>query len=227
MKDFFSLLLQKENGCFCIPRGSSAFFLEEVKKQPYLFFYFSGKLFMKKDVSEIKKTILFSHQDKKGIIIFIEYYGYRVESQNSLLKTLEEIPPHIYIIFSRSSDKDLLPTIISRCILFSPARKNIKNCEASSVLQMSPSTRITHKEVIRILKKQKKEDESSDESSDDSFKQELDFFIRDLLEESYKKRVKNEKDKKNINRCIEIYDYLKEPRSTPKNILEYILLTLP
>jgi len=55
----------------------------------------------------------FSHQSK--IIIILEAQNLNIESQNALLKILEEPGKDNYIILSTNKIKSILPTIISRC----------------------------------------------------------------------------------------------------------------
>ncbi|MDD2225106.1 MAG: AAA family ATPase [Candidatus Shapirobacteria bacterium] len=55
----------------------------------------------------------FSHQSK--IIIILETQNLNTESQNALLKILEEPGKDNYIILTTNKIKSILPTIISRC----------------------------------------------------------------------------------------------------------------
>ena len=55
----------------------------------------------------------FSHQSK--IIIILEAQNLNTESQNALLKILEEPGKNNYIILATNKTKSILPTIISRC----------------------------------------------------------------------------------------------------------------
>lgn len=55
----------------------------------------------------------FSHQNK--IIIILEAQNLNTESQNALLKILEEPGKKNYIILTTNKIKSILPTIISRC----------------------------------------------------------------------------------------------------------------
>jgi DNA polymerase III delta prime subunit len=55
----------------------------------------------------------FSHQNK--IIIILEAQNLNIESQNALLKNLEEPGINNYLILSANKIKSILPTIISRC----------------------------------------------------------------------------------------------------------------
>ncbi len=55
----------------------------------------------------------FCHQSK--IIIILEAQNLNIESQNALLKNLEEPGENNYIILTTNKIKSILPTIISRC----------------------------------------------------------------------------------------------------------------
>lgn len=43
--------------------------------------------------------------------------GATIEAQNALLKTIEELDDDVFVLFSIVSDSDLLPTIVSRCMI--------------------------------------------------------------------------------------------------------------
>ena len=64
----------------------------------------------------------FSHQNK--IIIILEAQNLNIESQNALLKILEEPGKDNYIILSTNKIKSILPTIISRCQTIKIVRAN-------------------------------------------------------------------------------------------------------
>lgn len=55
----------------------------------------------------------FNHQNK--IVIVYDAHNLNLESQNALLKTLEEPGLNNYIIITTSKPSKILPTIISRC----------------------------------------------------------------------------------------------------------------
>ena len=54
-------------------------------------------------------------ESKRKVFIIDDCDMMRLESQNALLKTLEEPPEYINIILVTSSSSKLLPTILSRC----------------------------------------------------------------------------------------------------------------
>ena len=67
----------------------------------------------------------FNHQSK---IIFIpEANNLNLESQNALLKTLEDPGPDNYLILTTTNATQLLPTIISRCQKIKISSNSIKN----------------------------------------------------------------------------------------------------
>lgn len=69
--------------------------------------------------SEIEKLInsmaTSPFESKRKVFIIDDCDMMRLESQNALLKTLEEPPEYINIILVTSSSSKLLPTILSRC----------------------------------------------------------------------------------------------------------------
>lgn len=71
---------------------------------------------------------------KIGLILEAEKLT--IEAQNALLKTLEEPPSHCVIFLTVPNKKDLLPTIISRCLVIDLGNKLIK-IEEGSVVNIS------------------------------------------------------------------------------------------
>ena len=74
-----------------------------------------GKI--KKEVIDrmVKKTSIAPLESNKRIIIIDDCDKLGMDSQNALLKTLEEPPSYINIILITSNMNNLVPTIISRC----------------------------------------------------------------------------------------------------------------
>ena len=73
------------------------------------------------EIREIGKEMYFKpYRGKKKIYIF-EIERLNEESSNAFLKTLEEPPEHTILLLIAKSDKEFLPTIVSRCqkIMFS------------------------------------------------------------------------------------------------------------
>jgi DNA polymerase III delta prime subunit len=55
----------------------------------------------------------FNHQNK--VVIIYDAHNLNIESQNALLKTLEEPGENNYLLITTSKPSKILPTIISRC----------------------------------------------------------------------------------------------------------------
>lgn len=79
----------------------------------------------------------FSHQSK--IIIILESQNLNIESQNALLKILEEPGQDNYIILVTNKIKSILPTIISRCqtikIISQSKKNNIQKIKITGNIQ--------------------------------------------------------------------------------------------
>lgn len=64
----------------------------------------------------------FSHQSK--IVVILETQNLNTESQNALLKNLEEPGIDNYLILSTNKIKSILPTILSRCLTIKISEKS-------------------------------------------------------------------------------------------------------
>lgn len=64
----------------------------------------------------------FSHQSK--IVVILETQNLNTESQNALLKNLEEPGINNYLILSTNKIKSILPTILSRCFTVKISEKS-------------------------------------------------------------------------------------------------------
>ncbi len=81
------------------------------------------------------------------IVIFDAAHTLNVQSQNALLKILEEPPARVYFILTAPSSKLLLPTVDSRCAKFSLGALSAKDiyrsvCDFSGGLSESDNMRI-------------------------------------------------------------------------------------
>ncbi|MCA9332433.1 AAA family ATPase, partial [Candidatus Saccharibacteria bacterium] len=68
------------------------------------------------DIRDIKKRLKhkISSEDKLRIVVIHDCHRMTQESQNALLKILEETPPRTFFILSVNNKHKLLPTVISR-----------------------------------------------------------------------------------------------------------------
>lgn len=74
------------------------------------------------DVRFLKKSLTLKMGENESRLIILEE-GPTLEAQNALLKTLEEPPPRTFLLISVFSKEELLPTVISRCVI---VRRTIK-----------------------------------------------------------------------------------------------------
>lgn len=69
-------------------------------------------------IEEVRKLIdKLSRTAEKRVVILNEIDSYGQESQNALLKTLEQSPPYTYFILSAGNNGQILPTVMSRAEL--------------------------------------------------------------------------------------------------------------
>ncbi len=70
------------------------------------------------DIRTMQKKIFFKPlKGENKAIIFCDAHTATIETQNALLKTLEEPPPHTYLFLTASQTDTFLPTVLSRCKL--------------------------------------------------------------------------------------------------------------
>lgn len=67
-------------------------------------------------IRELEHTLsLAPYQSKYRVALLLKLHEASVESQNALLKTLEEAPQKVILLVTADSPESLLPTIVSRC----------------------------------------------------------------------------------------------------------------
>jgi len=95
----------------------------------------------------------FNHQNK--IIIINDAHNLNIESQNALLKTLEEPGDNNYLIITTSKPSKILPTIISRCHLIKLAN-NPKDISQIKPIEITPDIKknLLNSEIISKNKDQ-------------------------------------------------------------------------
>lgn len=147
----------------------------------------------------------FSHSNK--IIIIFEAHNLNSESQNALLKTLEEPGVDNYIILSTNKIKSILPTIISRC----------------QTIKISVETKIEKENLIKItgnLVKDLSLSEKLGKNKEDilpSLEKELHFYQQQLIKSpDFKTSQIIEK----IIKAIEMINANVDPRSA----LDFVFL---
>jgi len=95
----------------------------------------------------------FNHQNK--IIVINDAHNLNIESQNALLKTLEEPGDNNYLIITTSKPSKILPTIISRCHLIKLIN-NSKDTPKTKPIEITPDIKknLSNSEIISKNKDQ-------------------------------------------------------------------------
>lgn len=143
-------------------------------------------------------------------IICIAFNSTTIESQNSLLKMLEEPRPNTYFFIIVPSKKTILPTVLSRAHLFEFKHATHVSDSTHSFIKANYAIRFeTVKKIIDNLKDEK------------ITKQDVIEFVEEL--ESYTHAQGNTK---LLKRIIEIKEYLKDPGASVKQLLEYLAVEI-
>jgi len=147
----------------------------------------------------------FSHQSK--IIIIIDTQNLNIESQNALLKILEEPGKDNYVILSTNKIKNILPTIISRCSTIKISEKsNIKTKKEIEItgnliedLTLSEKLGKNKEDILPLLENQ------------------LNFYQEELIKDPNKKNTYT------IEKIIKAIQMI-NANVDSKNALDYIFL---
>ena len=147
----------------------------------------------------------FSHQNK--IVVILNGENLNSESQNALLKNLEEPGKNNYIILSTNKIKSILPTIISRCQTIKISNKNKTENKSQIII-----TRNLSKDLFLSEKLGKNKEDILP-----LLQQELCFYQQQLIKnQDQKTRFLIEK----IIRAIQMINANVDPR----NALDFIFL---
>lgn len=91
---------------------------------------------------------------KYKIVIFDECHEISKAAQNSLLKIIEDVPPHLVVIFATTNPEGVIGTIHSRCQLKLEARKQSVDDMANRLLEISKAEQIeTSMDALRLIAK--------------------------------------------------------------------------
>jgi DNA polymerase III delta prime subunit len=139
--------------------GDRKIVLEEFKnklKNEFIFEYenFSFYEIEKQIISvyDVRKAIEFANRTSEGKkIILLSSFYWKSESQNALLKVLEETPSNTFIFLFGHNKKTFLPTILSRTQKFNLESFNRFTKDARAVLALNQNSRLDTKQVKKIL----------------------------------------------------------------------------
>ena len=91
---------------------------------------------------------------RKKILILDECHMITTQAQNSLLKIIEDIPPHLVVIFATTDPEKVIGTVHSRCQLKMEAKKQTIDDMASRLLQIATLEGVTTShEALKIIAK--------------------------------------------------------------------------
>ena len=143
--------------------------------------------------------------------VFISFNSTNFQTQNSILKILEEPPRGVYFFFIVPSKKILLPTILSRAQIFEYTRDIEISKKTKEFINSSYAKRLElAKKITDDLKNEKIN------------KQDIVEFIEEI-----EKYIHQKKDINLLKKIIQIKEYLKDQGASVKQLLEYLALDIP
>lgn len=102
----------------------------------------------------IEDAIIPPTYTKKKLLILDECHMITAQAQNSLLKIIEDIPPHLVVIFATTDPEKVLGTVHSRCQLKLEVKKQSIDDMASRLLQIATYEGVTtSREALKIIAK--------------------------------------------------------------------------
>ena len=152
--------------------------------------------------------------EKYKLVIIKDAQQLTFEAQNALLKILEEPPSHAIIILEVDNRQNLLPTIISRCI--------VKKSPPLKTIQISQSHLITQREITKSL------EEIADIKDASQWLDEQMLKIHQILIKEVNKKTEAsniEKFTKAIEKCRQAKEMI-QSNVNPKFVLANLILSL-
>jgi len=190
------------------------------------------------DVDKAREIIRMGNIKYDNIkFIVISFYIATIETQNALLKFLEEPAKNIKIILIVSASTDLIPTVESRLYKINEIAKNKNSADSLALkfLKTKKIERIKMQEIKDILDaedeyaKEFDKKERKDRELADNFLLELEkeiyLKLKDVLENKENHNLKKEL-LKNLNDLQDFKKYIKLASSSPKTIFEYLSLSV-
>lgn len=182
-------------------------FSKQVSKIDKLVYEFDK--FLIKDAEHIFSRHIHKVGEDEVQFFIIAFNSTNLETQNSILKILEEPPRGVYFFLLVPNKKILLPTVLSRAQIFE-YEKNVEiSKETKKFIDATYAQRLDIvKKILDELKAEKKT------------KQDILTFIEEI-----EKYLHQKKQMQNLRRIIEIKDYIKDQGASVKQLLEYISVT--
>ena len=162
--------------------------------------------FLIKDAEHIFSKHVHKVGEDEMQIISIAFNSTNIETQNSILKILEEPPRGAYFFLLVPNKKILLPTVLSRAQIFEYKKETDMSPETKKFINASYAERLEFvKKIVDDIKKETKT------------KQDVVEFIEEI-----EKYLHQKKNMSLLKRILEIKEYLKDPGASVKQLLEYV-----
>jgi hypothetical protein len=167
--------------------------------------------FLIKDAEHIFSKHIHKVGEDEMQFVVLAFNSTNLESQNSILKILEEPPRGVYFFIIVPQKKILLPTVLSRAQIFEYEKDVEISKETKKFISATYAERLDFvKKLIDEVKVEKKT------------KQDVIEFIEEI-----EKHIHQKKDIQCLKRILEIKEYLKDQGASMKQLLEYLAVVIP
>jgi hypothetical protein len=157
-------------------------------------------------------------------IFIISANNFLLEAQNTMLKLFEEPTEDTHFFIVMPNIKGLLPTFVSRFYLIKNKNEQISLEDADRFISMSLVNRINFIKELLIEDETKDESESSIESTRSKSLR----FINSLELALHKRFVsKSSVEMKLFDQLFKVREYLRQPGSSTKSLMESVALVVP
>lgn len=206
--------------------GDRSVLFEEIKKEfanaPEILLFEIEKLNI--SVDDIRRMISFAGKGSEGKkIILLSSFYWADEAQNAMLKVLEETPANTFIFIFGLSEKNFLPTILSRVQKIKFKNTNRYLDTAKEVLELPPNSRLENKQVKKILSlKTVDYDFDKDKENEKKDREAHILFLYALLEVILNSLPLN---KKFLEQILQISTLAEIEGGSPHLFIEWLLLS--
>ncbi len=145
--------------------------------------------------------------------------GSSVESQNALLKAIEEPAPYTHYIFVTPRLDKILPTILSRSVSFSLIDSAITDATLLEVKEFLAGGRTSRMSIVARYLKELEDEEG------ETTRRALDLFFERII--SHVSTVTSVDSGKALRVLMDARKYIRDKGSSGKMIAEYVALMIP
>lgn len=180
-------------------------------------------------VDDIRRMIRFVSRTSEGIkIVLLSSFYWAHEAQNAMLKVLEETAPSTYIFLFGLSEKNFIPTVLSRVQKQNFSGINRYIDDAREVLSINANERLENKKVKKILSL--KVSDYNFEKNVENEKKDREahiLFLRALVFVLLENKTKLNLHKNYLEKILEISILSEIEGGSPHLFLEWLLLSAP